>query len=206
MSELNAYLDRLGIRIFSAHSAYGFWRAIKQNIDLAVGKSRAEKNVNILNKYKLFFKTVQFCLETTFIIELYKFFDKRKDVLKLVEDDSYEPGIAKNMITKKSKIDIENIVKANKPTIDQIKILRKNLFAHDKKNKDILLIPSVPDLDKLFEGVRNICKIISNETGCKINEWPDQDGKEKNQLFVQIIDDLEKGVELVNKEIAINQV
>lgn len=196
MEDLSKYLDRLGIRIFLAQNAYGFWKAIKQNIDIVVGKDRAEKNVKILNFYKLFFRTVQHSLETTFIIELYKFFDKRKDVLKLVEDDSCEVGLAKSTISDQGRQRVKSIVEENKAVINQIKKLRKELFAHDKKNKDIPMIPPTNELDALFSGVREICKIISDETKCKIGEWPDQNDEEKNKLFNQIIADLEKNKKL----------
>lgn len=192
MQNLSEYLDRLGIRIFLAQNAYGFWKAIKQNIDIVIGKDRAEKNIQILNRYQLFFRTVQHSLETTFIIELYKFFDKRKDVLKLVDDNSYEVGLAKTTISDKGKQKIKNIIKENKFTIDQIKKLRKELFAHDKKDKNILIIPPSNELDTLFNGVREICRIISKETDLKIGKWPDISGEKKNKLFVRLIMDLEK--------------
>lgn len=58
------------------------------------------------------------------------------------------------------------------------------------------MIPPTNELDTLFIGVREICKIISDETKCKIGEWPDQTGEEKNKLFNQIVTDLEKNERL----------
>ena len=147
--------------------------------------------------YGEIFSTVLFALEEAFVIELYKFFDTRRDALKLVSSQTSSAGVGKDLISKEDRARIEQLVTTNKHTIDHIGELRHNLFAHDKKDIDEKewRMPSINSLDQLFEAIKEIHNIISKANTGDYWAWRDDDGKNMNWLFSSVLADLKGGHE-----------
>ncbi len=200
--EIRKYLIRFSNRIMRGHSAYLLWKSIKIATNITdVGNQRAEENATTMNLYEEIFPAIIFSLETTFIIELHKFFDTSKEALKLIEVNTSSAGIAKSVISKEDKKNIENLVLENKQTIDHIKELRHQLFAHDKiKKEGKFLIPPTNNLDKLFDVVKEIHNIISKSTTGDFYVWADKNGNSMKSYFNELIINLQKGREQRIKE------
>lgn len=195
--ENESYLIKFMQRIFRAHTTYLVWKAFKMSLnELIVGKNKAQQNSTILNTYDQgqIFLAVLSALESSFIIEIHKFFDPTKGVLRLFDLNSKSSSIASHSINKEDKEKIKAIIENNKHTLGRIKYLRDNLFSHDSKNsQEVFKIPPIDDLEKVFTGIKEIHNLVSKNTTGNFYAWSDQEWNEINGGFEMMLGDLKAG-------------
>ncbi len=191
------YLNRFMGRIFRAHTAYLVWKAIKMSLNqLSVGEEKAQHNNITLNTYDggQIFLAILSALESNFIIEIHKFFDPTKGVLRLFDLNSKSSSVATGSIVEEDKERIKTIIEENKDTLERIKHLRDNLFGHDSKNSEqVFRIPSIDDLEKVFVGIKEIHNLVSKNTTKAFYAWSDQEWNEVYGGFEMMLGDLELG-------------
>lgn len=129
-----------------------------------VGQKEADRRKHIMDKYDGLFSGFLYAVETTFIIDLHKFFDKSKKNLTI-----------KTLVKKLSqadKIKVETLVNTVKKEAERIETLRHNNFAHEPITPEEEKI-FMQEVEKVFLVVQQILNIISNSTGGPNMNWDD---------------------------------
>ncbi|KKS05146.1 MAG: hypothetical protein UU58_C0001G0006 [Candidatus Nomurabacteria bacterium GW2011_GWA2_41_25] len=199
------YIARLVNRIMQTSSVFVLWKSVKSSLnEKDAGQEKVSENKKIMDCYDggNIFSTILFSLETTLVIELYKFFDTTKKALKLVEINNSNFGVAESLMSEEDKIHLKEILKKNKNTIDQIGKLRKKLFGHDQKeDNEQFLLPSMDDMNNLFSAIQEIHNLISLRVSQDFYAFDDKEYDQVKFVFQQLLDDLDMGkTERIKKE------
>lgn len=193
-------------RMLSALTAYYIWKWLNHSINInnAGGEEKANRNVDILNKYNMFFNQVIRSTYKSFVADLWIFFDHNKyeesfSISKLI--DSTKDKLSKEDINDlKSQI---NIIKKNHgKNIGFLGELRNADVAHqelDSKKRHLLY----ENIESLFAGAQEILNLITKRYNNSEHWWTHVE-KEVKEEMPWILDNLERGEKLRIEEILIN--
>jgi hypothetical protein len=190
MEELIDFSTDFGKLVHRMNRSYGcffLWKYIRKSISIPeVGQKEVERRKHIMDNYNGIFSGFFYAVETTFIIDLHKFFDKSKKnltiktlVKKLSEDD---------------KIKVEALVSSVEKEVERIKTLRHNNFAHEPITPEEEKI-FMQEIEKIFGVVQKILNIIGKSTGNPNIVWNDWE-ETTNQAFSRLLNDLEYGYKI----------
>ena len=175
-------------RINRSYGCFLLWKYIRKSISIPdSGKKEATRRSNIMNHYDGIFSGVLYAVETTFIIDLHKFFDKSNKNLTL-----------KTFIKNLPKIDqtkIDLLLDSVVNEIKRIEVLRHNNFAHEPKTPKEEKI-FIQEIEKLFLIIQEILNICGKSIGSPNMDWSLWEDS-TNQSFSRLLDDLEKGSRIV---------
>lgn len=150
-------LQQMSGKIHVAHSAYYVWKWLEQARNLNSGKDIAEKNVEIMNRQRNFFKVALEGSFDLFILNLMIFFG-RDDTL------SMKKLLQKITISDAERGAIDDILNKHENTIRNVlKRIRDKDIAHFDINIDRTLPNKIvyKEIEDLFESVGEIFNILS---------------------------------------------
>lgn len=185
--DLNTKQDKLIHRINRAYGCFLQWKYIKKSFSIPeIGEKEAKRRSEIMNNYGGIFSGFLYSLESSFIVDLHKFFDKSKKKLTL-------RTLMKDLPDNEKK-EIELLTKDIEKECSRIETLRHNTFAHEPKSQQEEKI-FLQEIEKIFDVIQKILNIISKYLNGPNLDW---DSWENNteESFSQLIDDLERGSSL----------
>jgi len=166
--EFSRQRDELQKEIFNALLAYRVYFEVWPT----------EKAVDVINRYKNFFQPVRYALHYTWIMGLAKIFDKDTrtisliNLLDVVSNNELElvPNCSHGGI-----LELKDLVKQHDDTLDKIKNLRDQYFAHHDKNPKSKLGITKGEIDKLAETIRKVFNRLSAAHDKNIFSWSFQE-------------------------------
>ena len=192
-NNLTEQLERLNDIMSRAYSCYTLWKALREAISGPdIGMEKAEKNVEIMNVYMSghIFMTIMYSLETAFIIDLHKFFEKSKDSLRLINKEKWSLHDFDSLLSNEDKKYVKVMLSEQsfRDNFKRLSELRCNICAHE--SKITLINPKIipPEIDALFEKVQDILGVLKKEVVAW--EFVENDAK---YGFESLIHDLEIG-------------
>ncbi len=167
-----------------AYGCFQIWKYIRKSLSIPeVGKEEVNRRASILNRYGGIFSGVLYATENAFITDLYKFFDKPKDSLKL---QTLIQNLPSNDI-REANYHLSTI----QEEIKRIKTLRHNITAHEPKNPQQEKIYTL-EIEKIFSVVQKVLNIISKSHGGNFITWYAWEG-DNEASFSRLLKDLELG-------------
>jgi hypothetical protein len=177
-------LGKLVHRMNRSYGCFLIWKSIRKSTSVPdSGQSEAERRTGIMNRYGGIFSAVLYAIESTFITDLHKFFDKSKGSLKL-------QSLIQNLPDSDKK-EAETLIATVKDEVARIKTLRHNFTAHEPTNPDQEKIFTL-EIEKIFSVLQQVLNIISKSNGGAFMTWDLWEG-DNSQSFTHLLQDLELG-------------
>jgi hypothetical protein len=171
-------------RMNRAYGCFLIWKYIRKSISLPeCGQREAERRASIMNLYGGIFTGILYAVESTFITDLHKFFDKQRSSLKLHTLMQKLPEVDKK--------EAELLLDTVEEEVERIENLRHNFTAHEPKTPEVEKI-FILEIEKIFSTVQQVLNIISRSNGGSFITWALWESDNEGS-FTRLLGDLELG-------------